>query len=84
MCDNKKLHKFTRLILFVLGEQYYKASEQPHVFFQMLILTGQWESAIDFLIRVDKYRSHAVHMAIAIHELNLLALPASINSPLCK
>ncbi|XP_073987086.1 nuclear pore complex protein Nup93-like isoform X1 [Rhodnius prolixus] len=70
------------LVLEDYGEQYYKASEQPHVFFQMLILTGQWESAIDFLIRVDKYRSHAVHMAIAIHELNLLALPASINSPL--
>ncbi|KAK9509964.1 hypothetical protein O3M35_004845 [Rhynocoris fuscipes] len=70
------------LILEDYGEQYYKAAEQPHVFFQMLVLTGQWESAIDFLIRVDKYRSHAVHMAIAIHELNLLALPASINSPL--
>ncbi|XP_014260633.1 nuclear pore complex protein Nup93-like [Cimex lectularius] len=70
------------LVLEEYGEQYYKAGEQPHLFFQMLVLTGQWESAIDFLIRVDKYRAHAVHMAIAIHELNLLALPASMNSPL--
>ncbi|BES88517.1 Nuclear pore complex protein [Nesidiocoris tenuis] len=70
------------LVLEDYGEQYYKANEQPHVFFQLLVLTGQWESAIDFLVRVDKYRSHAVHMAIAIHELNLLALPSSINAPL--
>uniref|UniRef100_A0A0A9ZIC7 Nuclear pore protein n=1 Tax=Lygus hesperus TaxID=30085 RepID=A0A0A9ZIC7_LYGHE len=70
------------LVLEDYGEQYYKANEQPNVYFQLLVLTGQWESAIDFLIRVDKYRSHAVHMAIAIHETNLLALPASINAPL--
>ncbi|KAL1124172.1 hypothetical protein AAG570_001942 [Ranatra chinensis] len=70
------------LVLEEYGESHYRASEQPQIYFQMLVLTGQWESAFDFLVRIDKFRSHAVHMAIALHELDLLALPASVNSPL--
>ncbi|CAH1388430.1 unnamed protein product [Nezara viridula] len=70
------------LVLEEYGESYYKAQEQPHVFFQMLVLTGQWESAIDFLVRLEKFKAHGVHMAIALYHLGLLALPKSINAPL--
>lgn len=80
--DNIHYSLLQTLVLEEYGESYYKANEQPHVFFQMLVLTGQWESAIDFLVRLDKFKAHGVHMAIALHQLGLLALPKSINSPL--
>lgn len=65
------------------GESHYSAKDQPHVYFQLLFLTGQWEAAIDFLIRNDRLRVHGVHMAIALHELSMLSMPASVKSPLC-
>ncbi len=40
----------------------------------MLILTGQFESAIEFLFRVDRFRSHSAHVAIALNENDLLAV----------
>lgn len=49
----------------------------------MLFLTGQYELALEFLWRIDKLKVHAVHMAIALHESNLLAIPNSPESPLC-
>ena len=50
----------------------------------MLFLTGQYELALEFLWRIDKLKVHAVHMAIALHESNLLAIPNSPESPLCE
>lgn len=50
----------------------------------MLILTGQFEAAIEFLYRVGKYKVHAVHIAIALHELGLLADPPSIWAALSE
>ncbi|RZF45349.1 hypothetical protein LSTR_LSTR002792 [Laodelphax striatellus] len=70
------------LVLEEYGEKHYNANDQPHVYFQLLFLTGQWEAAIDFLVRSDRLRVHGVHMAIALQELNLLAMPASVKSPL--
>ncbi|KAJ9579367.1 hypothetical protein L9F63_024525, partial [Diploptera punctata] len=70
------------LILEEYGESHYNAYDQPHVYFQVLILTGQFEAAIEFLARVEKLRVHAVHIAIALNEHNLLALPANVQAPL--
>lgn len=50
----------------------------------MLILTGQFEAAVEFLSRVGKFKVHAVHIAIALHELGLLADPPNVLAPLCK
>ncbi|KAK6632192.1 hypothetical protein RUM44_007223 [Polyplax serrata] len=66
------------LILEQYGETHYKAYEQPHIYFEMLILTGQFEAAIEFLYRVGKFKVHAVHIAIALHEMGLLADPPSV------
>ena len=70
--------------MFCAGESHYSAHEQPHVYFQVLLLTGQFEAAIEFLARVEKLRVHAVHIAIAMNEHNLLSLPSNVQAPLCK
>lgn len=75
--------KFPVYCLFS-GETHYNAIEQPHVYFQMLFLTGQFELALEFLWRIDKLKVHAVHMAIALHECNLLGIPNCPESPLRK
>jgi len=55
--------------------------EQPHVYFELLFLIGQFESAIDFLYRSVDFSYHAVHIAIALHEKNLLATPKHLQAP---
>jgi len=65
------------------GESHFNALERPHVYFKVLFLSGQFEAAIDFLWRSDKFRSHATHIAIVLHEMGLLALPPHyLNVPL--
>lgn len=66
------------------GESHYDAFNQPHLYFQVLTLTGQFEAAIEFLSRVPKYKVHAVHMAIALNELYLLGGPQDTSAPLSK
>lgn len=52
--------------------------------FQVLALTGQFEPAIEFLSRFDRYRTHAVHIALALNEMFLLGLPRNVQQPLRK
>lgn len=70
------------LILEQYGEKHYNANEQPHLYFQVLALTGQFEAAIEFLSRFERYRSHAVHFALALNELHLITGPRNIQEPL--
>lgn len=58
----------------LLGESHFDAFKQPFTYFQALMLTGQFEAAIEFLSRVSGLRSHAVHLAIVLHEMNLLII----------
>ncbi|XP_022165183.1 nuclear pore complex protein Nup93-like [Myzus persicae] len=55
--------------------------EQPHVYFELLFLIGQFESAIDFLYRSVEFSNHAVHIAIAMNEKLLLATPEYLQAP---
>lgn len=55
--------------------------EQPHVYFELLFLIGQFESAIDFLYRNVEFSYHAVHIAIALQEKLLLATPECLQAP---
>ncbi|XP_071448699.1 nuclear pore complex protein Nup93-like [Hetaerina americana] len=68
------------------GEQHYRASERPHVYVQALVLTGLWEVAIEFLAlrAMPRLQSNcqAVHLALALHQMNLLALPQDCKAPL--
>lgn len=70
-------------ILEKYGEKHFNANEQQHLYFQVLALTGQFEAAIEFLSRTEKYRTHAVHMALALNELFLIAGPRNVQEPLC-
>ncbi|XP_029042677.1 nuclear pore complex protein Nup93-like [Osmia bicornis bicornis] len=68
----------------IYGESYYHAHEQPFVYFSMLFLTGQFEAAIEFLARGAgaRHLPHAVHLAAAMHEHNLLGVSQSALAPL--
>ncbi|KAM8720320.1 hypothetical protein ACLKA7_006375 [Drosophila subpalustris] len=70
------------LILDKYGENYFNAREKTPLYFQVLVLTGQFESAIEFLARTDVNRPHAVHMAIALNELCMLGTPSTVQQPL--
>lgn len=72
------------MILEQYGEKHFNATEQPHLYFQVLALTGQFEPAIEFLSRFDRYRTHAVHIALALNEMNMLGLPDDVQQPLRK
>lgn len=50
----------------------------------MLALTGQFEPAIEFLSRFERYRTHAVHIALALNELFMLGLPRNVQQALRK
>ena len=52
--------------------------------FQILLQTGQFEAAIEFLSRKEALRCHAVHIALVLHEMNLLALPSEVHAPMCR
>ncbi|EDV92855.1 nuclear pore complex protein Nup93-1 [Drosophila grimshawi] len=70
------------IITTTYGEEYFDALHQPYLYFQALALTGQFEAAIEFLFRTDANRVHAVHMAIALHELGMLGGVRSVSQPL--
>ncbi|KAJ6638477.1 Nuclear pore complex protein Nup93-1 [Pseudolycoriella hygida] len=70
------------MILEQYGEKHYNAQEQPHLYFQVLTLTGQFEAAIEFLSRFERYRTHAVHIALAMSEINMLGGSRNVQEPL--
>ncbi|PIK35818.1 putative nuclear pore complex protein [Apostichopus japonicus] len=65
------------------GESHFSAHLNPFLYFKVLFLSAQFEAAIEFLSRTDSnLRSHAVHAAIALHELGLLILPENTQTPI--
>ncbi|XP_031627562.1 nuclear pore complex protein Nup93-1-like [Contarinia nasturtii] len=80
--DSPTYSALQSMILEKYGEKYFNANEQPHLYFQVLALTGQFEPAIEFLSRFERYRTHAVHIALALNEMFLLGLPRNIQQPL--
>ncbi|XP_050302655.1 nuclear pore complex protein Nup93-like [Anthonomus grandis grandis] len=80
--DHIHYNELQQVILEEYGESHYDAFNQPHLYFQVLALTGQFEAAIEFLSRVERFKVHAVHMAIALNELYLIAAPHDTSAPL--
>ncbi|CAG9807920.1 unnamed protein product [Chironomus riparius] len=80
--DKLTLPALQRTILEQYGEKYFKADEQPQRYFEVLALTGQFEAGIEFLSRFERYRTHAVHFALALNELHLITTPRNIQEPL--
>jgi len=81
--DSLSLAGLQALLTEEYGEAHFSASSQPLLYFQVLFLTGQLEAAVDFLFRAgDSLAAHAVHLALALFELDLLNLPSNIQAPL--
>lgn len=80
--DAVSLPKLQKLLLEEYGESHFRASEQPYLYAQVLLLTGQFEAAIEFLSRHDICRGHAIHIGIVLHAQNLLLQPDAIHAPL--
>lgn len=80
--DKLTLPALQRIILEQYGEKYFKANEQPQRYFEVLALTGQFEAGIEFLSRFERFRTHAVHFALALNELHLITAPRNIQEPL--
>ncbi|KXJ26896.1 nuclear pore complex protein Nup93 [Exaiptasia diaphana] len=78
--DEMTLSQLQSLLLEQFGEAHFGAYQQPFLYFQVLFLTGQFEAAIEFLSRVEFFRSHAVHYAISLYEMGLLATSESIQA----
>lgn len=69
---------------YVLDHGKPYRDQQPHVYFELLFLVGQFESAVDFLYRsaaAAAYSNHAVHIAIGLREKRVLATPGYLQAP---
>uniref|UniRef100_T1ISV4 Uncharacterized protein n=1 Tax=Strigamia maritima TaxID=126957 RepID=T1ISV4_STRMM len=80
--DCMTLAQLQTKLLEEYGESHFNAFQQPFLYFQVLFLTAQFEAAIEFLARIDRLKSHSVHVALTLYELNLLALPHSVHASL--
>ncbi|XP_067934981.1 nuclear pore complex protein Nup93-like [Watersipora subatra] len=77
-----RLPQLQKQLLEDFGEMHFQAQQRPLLYFQVLLLTGQFEAALEFLSRHDRLQAHAVHVALALYELNLLLLPTNIQTHL--
>ncbi|ELT94870.1 hypothetical protein CAPTEDRAFT_177509 [Capitella teleta] len=80
--DKLSLSQLQTLLLEEFGEAHFSAYQQPFLYFRILFLTGQFEAAVEFLSRIERLRCHAVHVAIALYELNLLLQPYTVQAQL--
>lgn len=76
------LTKLQTMFIEEFGEAHFDAYQKPFLYFRVLFLTGQFESAIEFLARLDSLRCYAVHISLVLHELQLLLTPNSIHAPM--
>lgn len=76
------LAKLQKLLYEDYGEGHFNGYQQPFLYFQVLMLTAQFEAAIEFLSRIEKLRCHAVHVALVLYKLKLLLCPQSVQAQL--
>ncbi|ESN89906.1 hypothetical protein HELRODRAFT_91231 [Helobdella robusta] len=80
--DTLSLGQLQIMLFETYGENHFNASQDPLLYFRILMLVGLFEAAIEFLSRFDVYRDVSVHIAIVMNACNLLLLPANVNSHL--
>ncbi|XP_064640294.1 nuclear pore complex protein Nup93-like [Lineus longissimus] len=80
--DQLTLSQLQTTLLEEYGESHFNAYQVPVNYFTVLFLTAQFEAAIGFLAHIDKLRCHAVHIAMVLYELNLLARPHTTQAQL--
>ena len=63
------------------GEKYFiKNSRNPFIYLHVLLLTAQFELAIELLLKYESTVVHGVHMAMALFERRLLNVIKSASS----
>jgi nuclear pore complex protein Nup93 len=73
--------EFQKKLSVDFGEKYFVGSSRnPFIYLQVLLLTSQFELAIEFMLKYDTLIVHAVHMAIALFERQMLNLNLSSSS----
>ncbi|XP_040266139.1 nuclear pore complex protein Nup93 [Bufo bufo] len=80
--DRLTLPQFQKQLLEDYGESHFAANQHPFLYFQVLLLTAQFEAAIAHLFRTERTRCHAVHVALALFELKLLLKSSSQSAQL--
>lgn len=71
-----------QMLLADYGESHFNATANPLLYFQILFLTYQFEAAIEFLSRFPSLRCHALHVALALHEADLLIKANNLHDAL--
>lgn len=80
--DSFTLQRLQSLLYEDFGESHFNGYQNPFLYFQILILTAQFEAAIEFMSRIDRLLCHAVHVALVLYELKMLMLPPSTQAQL--
>lgn len=71
--------RLQRWILRDLGEEYFKAYDQPFRYARILLLCGAFESACEFLFKISSTKVHSIHLSIYFNEKYLLGLTSSMD-----
>ncbi|CAF0850385.1 unnamed protein product [Rotaria sp. Silwood1] len=80
--DLMTLNKLQKLVLNEGNENRSLFNEKPVQYAMCLLLTGQFETAIDLLNQIEQFRCHAVHIGIYLHECRLLSTASKSDSPM--
>ncbi|CAF3436676.1 unnamed protein product [Rotaria sp. Silwood1] len=80
--DLMTLNKLQKLVLNEGNENRSLFNEKPVQYAICLLLTGQFETAIDLLNQIEQFRCHAVHIGIYLHECRLLSTASKSDSPM--
>jgi nuclear pore complex protein Nup93 len=80
--DHLTLPQLQATLLEEFGEAHFNAAQVPLLYCTVLLLSQQFEAAIEFLSRMESFHSHAVHFAIGLQEMQLLHLTESPRSKL--
>lgn len=67
--------------MFFSGERHFQADRNPWNYIRSLLLTAQFELAVEFLQRVDL--ELAVHLAIPLYHFGALRATSNISENIC-
>ena len=78
--DELTFQDFQTKLSIDFGEEYFTQNRNPFTYLQVLLLTAQFELAIEFLLKYETMIVHGVHMAIGLFERNFLNLSKTSSS----
>ncbi|XP_065185171.1 nuclear pore complex protein Nup93-like [Sycon ciliatum] len=73
-----------RTMVDTYGEVHFKAQQKPWLYFKVLLLVADFETALEFLWRQPSLRSHAVHFALALQDSGFLRNTEKVTGPILQ